>query len=717
MIDGYRLRLVTLVRVSLLGLAMLGCDPTVEPDAGRPDAATPDAGPVPTEHVADFIVHGESLYHWTGSSYERMFVRGVNLGVGMPGTHPGELAPEYDDYLRWFEQMKAMGFDVVRIYTLHYPRFHRALRDYNEAHPSDPLYVLQGIWLTEENPEPSQGLHGLTENFERLIDETIDAAHGDAVIAERRGRAWGTFDVDISPWVMGYIVGREVHAEEALTTDAAFPEDTSYEGTQLRLASGSPSSVWAAARLDYALRREWERYGRRTPMAFANWMELDPLTHRTEPSSSRKDVVSIDLIDAELIDVPQGIFFSYHVYPYFPRFISEQPEYQTVTDELGIDSYLGYLRELQAHHRGRALMVTEFGVPSSWGLAQLASSGMHHGGHTEEEQGIYAARMLRDIVETGCAGAIYFHWMDGWFKRVWIHHERAFPADRMPLWHDLMNPQQSYGLVAFELPPPDFGRWPASEGDGRVLRVEADADAEAFRVRIELASPLTPDETLWVGYDTYGDALGERVLPTGAISPLRIEHLLSIGGAVVEDDEDAERARLTVMASYDPYTINGASSPLPSLFRSTTADGEGFRPIVYNTTGARESDDGVFRFPALDWEAGRLRVRRDAGAASSHDAVLVEGSTVTVSVPWSLLQFTDPSALQVLSDDVATEGVRETETTEGIAVVVSLGDAVVATPRFLWERWDRAPETTERLKRSAEILAEALASIPAYPDR
>ncbi len=148
-----RHRLHALLFVSLW---ILGCGSSASTDASvdaqPPDAQlTGDGGPLPTSYVSDFLVSGDSLYHWSGSTYERMFVRGADLGVGMPGTQPGDLAPQYDDYMRWFAQMKEIGFDVVRIYTLHFPRFHQAVHDYNTAHPNDPIYVIQGIWLSEDN--------------------------------------------------------------------------------------------------------------------------------------------------------------------------------------------------------------------------------------------------------------------------------------------------------------------------------------------------------------------------------------------------------------------------------------------------------------------------------------------------------------------------------------------------------------------------------------
>ncbi len=76
-------------------------------------------------------------------------------------------------------------------------------------------------------------------------------------------------------------------------------------------------------------------------------------------------------------------------------------------------------------------------------------------------------------------------------------------------------------------------------------------------------------------------------------------------------------------------------------------------------------------------------------------------------MPWTLLQFTDPSALSVLHDDRSTAE-RETAVSNGIAVSISFNRELLESGRYRWEPWDEEPLTTERRKSSWEILAEGL---------
>ena len=102
-----------------------------------------------------------------------------------------------------------------------------------------------------------------------------------------------------------------------------------------------------------------------------------------------------------------GSFASYHVYPNYPDFMYLEGTYEE------------YLRRLKRYHGHQPLLVAEFGVSTSRGIAHVTPSGLNHGGHDETEQGTLIADMLRSIRASGCAGGIVFEFMDEWFKGTW----------------------------------------------------------------------------------------------------------------------------------------------------------------------------------------------------------------------------------------------------------------------------------------------------------
>lgn len=658
-------------------------------------------GPDPREesYPVPFSTVGERLAVFDGTAHVPLFLKGVNLGVSIPGTHPGELAATPEQYDRWFAQMSAMGFNVVRVYTLHHPRFYEALARHNTAHRDDPLYVLHGVWLDEENP--THDLHALEADFDASVREVVDASFGRADIAERWGRASGRYTADISPWVIGWLLGREVLPREVLGTNDAHPSETSFEGEHFRMPNGSPTEVWWAERLDRLVRYERATYGTDRPVAVSSWLTLDPLAHATEDSGSSEDLVSVDMSRLQVVDAPGGFFASYHAYPYFPDFVNEEPAYQQSTDAMGPNSFLGYLQALKAHYAGIPLLVAEFGVPSSWGNAHPGQSGMHQGGHDEETQGRFLARMAKNIHATGYAGAVAFAWIDEWFKANWICEPQTYPRERYPLWHNVMNPEQSYGLIAFDPPPPDFARASPVVGAGRVLRIEAAVNAEFFFVRLQVQGGIGAGDVLTVGLDTYADDRGEVVLPDGQRTVRRNEFALKV--------RHEGPAQLHVTQAYDLYEMWRNRAGPEQLFRSVATDGAPWVPVRWRNRHERTWQDGTV-VPPSDVATGELRLRRASQAASTLDAVVLDGESIEIRLPWMLLHFSDPSTLSVVDDDRATPAPESTRT-DGIAVSVALGAELVETHRFTWQRWDVAPSTVEREKGSVEPFVQALRSL------
>ncbi len=147
--------------------------------------------------------------------------------------------------------------------------------------------------------------------------------HGSATVAPRPHMPSGTYDADVSPWLLGYIVGRELLPSEVVTTDAAHPDRSRYEGAFLAIHHASPTEAWAVARLDHLVAHERAGFGTSRPVGFLTWSELDPLHHPTEAANSKADRATFDLSTVELVDHPPGVFIPFDAYPYYPHFVND----------------------------------------------------------------------------------------------------------------------------------------------------------------------------------------------------------------------------------------------------------------------------------------------------------------------------------------------------------------------------------------------------------
>lgn len=644
---------------------------------------------VEVAYVGPYRVTRDHFAVWDGTRYRPLFLRGVDVGGARPGQTADETSLTVADWTRWMTIWADAGLDVLRVYRAHDPPLYEALIAWNEAHPDQPIYLLQGVYLRDIEPGQTEDLFPRAERFDADVADAIDAVHG-----AREGYP------DASAWCMGWLVGREVSSSEVDTTNGMHPEVTAYTGTALSVSSVAASEAWVVERLDRAVVYERAHYGTERPIGFTSWLELDPITHPTEAPASHQDTSTLDLRHVDASAAPAGHFVSYHAYPYFPDFVNEDPVYVQYADALGRDPYRGMIADLRRAHDGQALLISEFGVPTAFAPAHPAISGMSQGGITEEQQGVYAARMMRDIEEVGAAGGIWFQWEDGWWKRSWTSDNRAFPRDHFPLWHDLLNPEQGYGLMAFA---PETSAWErletTAEGTGRVRAVWAAYDAERVHFRIDLDAPLTSGDTMVVGLDVLDRTRGEPTLPDGtALVTTAPELAITIA-------PDVTTATMRVTPCLDLVEL-----PRDLLYNAsprTRAGGCGgwatmgwlFSAFHYQRSGCRASDQV--------YPLGDLPMRDALAAPGSLDAVVVDRSAASPSVrldlPWALVLVTDPTTRSVFDDD-PTMTMAQASVTDGVALGVALDGELVETAPYLWPGWTSAPPTTERLKAGAETF-------------
>lgn len=639
-----------------------------------------------------FSTNHEQLTIWNGTEYLPFFMKGINLGIATPGTFPGELSATRQEYARWFDQIKDAGFNTIRLYTLHYPRFYEVLDSFNLANPQNPLFIIQGVWLNEEIEGYNQDLHMLNDQFDLEIRDNIDCVHGNIVIPPRFGKAYGDYHTDVSKWTMAYLIGREISPAEILKTDDVHSGVNSFEGDHFAIDEATASEAWYTEKLDLAVGYEQTHYGTQRPISFSSWPTLDPL-HHPEEAFRDEDTAAVDLSKLEIRFAPAGFFISYHAYPYYPDFISLQSSYQDYHDNYGPNSYMGYLTELKSHYNGIPLIIAEFGVPSSWGVAHYASSGMNHGGFDEVGQGNTVVRMFKSLETTGCGGGIQFSWMDEWFKRTWVTDHLDFPGDRRIQWHNITAAEQNFGLIGFrkESVFEEIGNFGE---DSKIQSIQAGSNYDYFELEIAIKDPLDVPDEMWVAFDTYLHDLGESILPTGDILSHRSEFALQIRNY---------SATLFVTEAYDLYGIYHHESGPNQLYRSTVTDGAPWN-IVRWKNNAGPSDVQYI---------GSLQLNHSTQSPNSKDAVTIFDDKIKIRIPWTLINFIAPSELSVMHDLEETPEYDEMQT-DGIAVsVVYKDDVYSSSNRYLWEGWDAIdvqndPDLVEVFKTSYWVLKDRL---------
>jgi hypothetical protein len=654
---------------------------------------------------AFIVAQGDRFQLVTPVGSRPIFFRGLNLGAAPPGHFPGEFAISKDDYRRWLRFARSLHANSIRVYALHPPAFYEALREENDANPGKPLWLFQEVWT--ELPESNDFWdEGYTRRFEEDARNAVDAIHGNATIAPRPGHASGRYATDVSMYLAGWLLGREWEPYAVRETEARRPDSTSYRGEILTLDRGTAMEAWLARVCDRAASYERRRYGLARMVSFVNWPTLDPMRHPTETergggeAEHDEDAYSVDPSRIRATGTAGtangflGYFANYHVYPYYPDFMNLDPGYAAHRDRHGPCSYAGYLADLKAHTEGIPLLIGEFGVPSSDRVVHAQPQGIHHGGASEGLQGVQDVRLLQDIVDSGASGAILFSLFDEWFKVNWLVETVERPRDRDPLWHNLLDPEENYGLLSFDesgSQAPWTGVLPYARANGEDSSAAATSPLRALyarsdATRLYLRLDVVNQQRFWIGW-TFGISIdvldperGDKRLPLpiratwsrGAEFVLLAEPLSS-----TRDQDKPGEAELFVDAStrWSTYArlLKGKSSeggtPQFTLnrgpYRPVANDDGRYAPILIETNRERVGRDGTVYPPQhRDW--GRFPPQGNCAATCWWWRA--PAGVLEFAIPWGLLMVGDPSSHAVIDDRDGTSEI-ETSATPGLGIL------------------------------------------------
>jgi hypothetical protein len=125
-------------------------------------------------------------------------------------------------------------------------------------------------------------------------------------------------------------------------------------------------------------------------------------------------------------------------------------------------------------------------------------------------------------------------------------------------------------------------------------------------------------------------------------------------------------------------------------FQTKVSDGEPWRPYVWQ-------NDWAYHFPNIQ-EMGKFSIYRGTGKPDPLQGATLLDNKISIRLPWTVLQFTDPSSSQVLDDAQGPEICNDNYacggqylnhvTSEGIAVTLVWGNQTAELPVYTWDGWD-----------------------------
>lgn len=554
---------------------------------------------------------------------KEFFIKGVNLGPALPGKFFTEFPFSEEQYFLWIEQMGELNVNTIRVYTLLPPSFYDALYRYNES--SDrKIYLLQEIW-PEENPKDNDYLREeYNKEYDKEIEYVVNAIHGNISIPYRDYRAYGVYRSDVSKYLIGYLVGRELEPEEVEDTDIA-NEGYKYSGSYLASsAKASPTESWLARSCDYALKISHEKYSSKPLVGIVNWPTLDYIEHDSEwnedgdkskqfNDSNVVNINNIDVVDNNIA----GFFGAYHIYPNYPDFMNNDKKYDDYFDEEGRFRYGGYLKEFMEHHSKYPAVVAEYGISTSINTAHFSPDGYNHGGLDEEKQAEGIIRMTKAIINEGYSGAIIFEWMDEWSKKTWTTEPFMIPYNKNPFWHNTMDPEQNYGLIAYS--PVNREKkilYDSKEKTGAIKEISS-WDDESY-VYLSIENKSSGDKNIEIYLDTVKEVESETLY----------EFIINIG-------------------EENTILVNPGYNWLEGYYKSIPASKEEFERMLQLVN--KENKDMYGNIIESKYED--LSNLKEGSFELAQNTVSKSANSITVRIPYGLIGYSDPSQNMVLSDE------------------------------------------------------------------
>lgn len=673
-------------------------------------------------------VDEDTIYMEKDGKYEPFEIKGVNMGSGIPGEWATSFAIDKETYLRWFSYIQEMGANTIRVYTIQNDTFYDAFYEYNKNNES-PLYMMHGVWVNDYIQNSHRDAYS-EEFYDTFLDNSkimVDVIHGERKLNLGRvaSAGHGTYKNDISDWVIGYILGVEWDDLTVAYTDDLYEGKEGYSSYQGKFMYTSPDASPFETMLtmvgDKVIEYETNRYGEQRLVAFSNWPTTDPFEY---PELIKDHFMKCAYVNVEHIKTTDafipGQFASYHVYPYYPDYLSFSDDWaQFGIGEKGkyfdahgrLNTYKAYLTMLTNHH-SVPVVISEFGVSTGRGMAQRDRNTNRNQGNTaEHEQGQALIDCWNDIKQSGCNGGCIFTWQDEWFKRTW-NTMYAVDLKRTPYWSDYQTNEQYFGLLSFDpgneksvcYVDGDVSEW--TEEDKVIkgsceLSLKYDEKFVYFLVKKE--SFNFKNETLYIPLDVTPKSGSNYCSNYGLKFDRDCDFVFVVNGIdnsriLVQERYEALRSTYSQnVDNYDTYTSGNVPDknsakfvPVNMILQTATA-------LIYNDNTAT----------AEIYETGKL-LYGNANPKSEEFNSLADfyanGDYIEIKIPWQILNFADPSRMEIHDDYYDGNYGVEYINIDKIYAGIGIGNERIELSEINLKGWGNKVTYHERLKSSYYIM-------------
>jgi len=351
----------------IISMTLLSC-------GGGSETSNPDEKPPEiNEPVTNRFTVNNNFILKDGSPFK---VKGVVYVPGYPGFLPWELEAStnlstalQDSILQDITDIKAMGANTIRFWGS--PAYsYQALKNVGD------LNFIQTIWIDGNVADFHE--HSFKQDTKTYIKTVID-------------RIYSVY-TDNNPPLIAYLIGNELSEVSIVTTNAAHPEITQFQGKYISTGDGiNATEAFIAEMADYAITYEFGTYGKRSLVSYAN-----------------------DIRTAYYVETPFLDFRSHNAYSYAVPYYRPSTLPGSVTETY----FQGWVEELKSRHPDMPLLITETGLSVSPNAYRVGAPNYGYGGNTVEDQKNGLLQNLTDIQSSSLpiAGVVIHEYLDAWWK-------------------------------------------------------------------------------------------------------------------------------------------------------------------------------------------------------------------------------------------------------------------------------------------------------------
>lgn len=358
------------------------------------------------------------------------------------------------------------------------------------------------------------------------------------------------------------------------------------------------------------------------------------------------------------------------------------------------------------------VVISEFGIPSSRGISQEDLNTERDQGHlSETEQGEFLVSCYRDIKEAGCVGGIVASWHDEWYRSSRSSVAFSNPL-RAAFWSDAQTPEQAMGLLAMEpgvekcvcYPDGDISEWTKSDilAEDENGSISAKTDERYLYLMIRRNDFVFEDDVLYIPIDTTKKSGSNYCENYDVKFDRAADFLVVIDGEdnsriVVQERYELLRASDSAKAyGFDTYAVKNIPEKDSPLFKE-------IQVILRKWVG--DTDEYYF------FETGKLTYGNADPDSENYNSLTdfcCKDGIIEIRLPWSILNFYDPSLMMIHNDYYEKYGVAELALDR-----IYIGAGLKKDPMrinlspFKPKTWTDDATYHERLKDSYYILRDA----------